>query len=213
MARITKKPEERKAEIMETAEALFISNGFENVAVSDIVKKIGVAQGTFYYYFESKDDLLNQILDNSLAMLELQADHIIANTEMDPVGKLKAVLYMAFFSGLGKKNMVSHMDEERNAELHRRMEKKFFEKFYPRIAEVVMQGKEKGRFDTGYPEEITQIVIMGMQGYMHINYAGFSDRAFANEKMKAAQEVIERVLGLEKDTLVLQLQDFKEKKL
>ena len=63
MARISKDPDERRLEIINAAEKLFNEKGFENTAVSDIVKSIGVAQGTFYYYFKSKDDVFNAIAE------------------------------------------------------------------------------------------------------------------------------------------------------
>ena len=47
--RITKNPEERRKELIDIAERLFIKKGYEQTAVSDIVKKAKVAQGTFYY--------------------------------------------------------------------------------------------------------------------------------------------------------------------
>ena len=43
-----KDPETRRSELINAAEELFLANGYEETAVSDIVRKIGVAQGTFY---------------------------------------------------------------------------------------------------------------------------------------------------------------------
>jgi AcrR family transcriptional regulator len=51
--RVTKDPEIRRKELMDAAEKLFLEHGYEETAVSDIVKKTGVAQGTFYYYFKN----------------------------------------------------------------------------------------------------------------------------------------------------------------
>ncbi len=49
MVRISKDPEERKNEIVDAAEELFVTKGYEKTSISDIVKKVGVAQGLFYY--------------------------------------------------------------------------------------------------------------------------------------------------------------------
>jgi len=40
-----------------------MKKGYEKTAVSDIVKKAKVAQGTFYYYFKTKEDILDLITD------------------------------------------------------------------------------------------------------------------------------------------------------
>ena len=61
--RISKAPEERKQEILETAMKLFAQNGFEKTSISDIAKEIGVAQGLCYRYFPSKDVLFQTALN------------------------------------------------------------------------------------------------------------------------------------------------------
>ena len=62
MARITKDPVVRRNEIIDAAEKLFYSVGYDETSVSDIVKAIGVAQGTFYNYFTSKDAVLEALV-------------------------------------------------------------------------------------------------------------------------------------------------------
>ncbi|MCF0109596.1 MAG: TetR/AcrR family transcriptional regulator [Erysipelotrichaceae bacterium] len=59
--RISKDSEERRNELIEAAEKLFAENGIANTAVSAIVKEVNVAQGLFYYYFKSKDDVIEAI--------------------------------------------------------------------------------------------------------------------------------------------------------
>lgn len=52
--RIIKEYEERRKEILETAERLFLTKGYTKTTVNDILKEIGIAKGTFYHYFKSK---------------------------------------------------------------------------------------------------------------------------------------------------------------
>lgn len=54
--------------ILKAAIELFTEKGFDNTSISDIVKKAGVAQGTFYLYFSSKKALVPAIADNLLTM-------------------------------------------------------------------------------------------------------------------------------------------------
>ncbi|PPK47915.1 TetR family transcriptional regulator [Clostridium algidicarnis DSM 15099] len=72
MDKITKKDEiksksENKKLIKEkdlysAAYELFTTKGFQNTAIDDIVKKAGVAKGTFYLYFKDKYDIINKII-------------------------------------------------------------------------------------------------------------------------------------------------------
>lgn len=49
--------------IEENAMALFRKRGVEETSVNDIVARAGIAKGTFYLYFRSKDDLVNAVFD------------------------------------------------------------------------------------------------------------------------------------------------------
>ena len=55
--------EERRNEFVEAAEKLFRENGIVDTTISSIVKEMDVAKGLFYYYFKSKDDVIDAISD------------------------------------------------------------------------------------------------------------------------------------------------------
>ena len=61
--RITKEPEIRKKEIIDAARHLFQRKGIAKTSINDIAKSIGVAKGLVYYYFSSKDELVETVLD------------------------------------------------------------------------------------------------------------------------------------------------------
>lgn len=69
--RITKEPEERKQEILDTAMRLFYEKGYEKTSIADIAKEIGVAQGLCYRYFPSKEALFD-------CAIEQYADEIVS---------------------------------------------------------------------------------------------------------------------------------------
>lgn len=54
----TKPAEVRREELMDAAQALFLGKGFNETSVDEIVKGAGVAKGTYYVYFKTKDDVL-----------------------------------------------------------------------------------------------------------------------------------------------------------
>ena len=58
-----KEAEERKKEILDIAEQLFIEKGFDNTSTNDILREIGIARGTLYYYFKSKEEILDAVID------------------------------------------------------------------------------------------------------------------------------------------------------
>ena len=60
---------EKKQLIMDTALHLFAESGFERTSIANIAKRAKISQGLIYNYFESKDDLLYQILDSGMQLI------------------------------------------------------------------------------------------------------------------------------------------------
>ena len=58
-----KTPDTRE-KILNTALQLFAERGYHKTKISDIVKTVGVAQGTFYWYFKSKESIALEIIKN-----------------------------------------------------------------------------------------------------------------------------------------------------
>ncbi len=67
-----------KNKIMETAIELFISQGFQATSVADIMKSAHMGLGTFYNYFESKEELLHCLLDNLAIKLRQRLEELLA---------------------------------------------------------------------------------------------------------------------------------------
>lgn len=63
----SKKPEERRKELIEVAARLFTQKGYEAVSVRDILDEVHGAPGMFYYYFRSKQDIYIAAMDSYIA--------------------------------------------------------------------------------------------------------------------------------------------------
>lgn len=68
--RITKDPALRKQEIVDAAVTLFLEQGYDKTSVEDIVQKVQVAKGLFYYYFPKKEAILEEVGQNLAKTLE-----------------------------------------------------------------------------------------------------------------------------------------------
>ena len=66
MTRISKAPEERRRDFLTAAKKLFSQKGYEKTSVSDIVTEVGVAQGLFYYYFRSKQECYEAVIEEEV---------------------------------------------------------------------------------------------------------------------------------------------------
>ena len=62
----------KKEKIMQIAQELFLKKGFSNVPVEEITKAVGISKGSFYTYFNSKDNLLKEIASSSIDAIKTE---------------------------------------------------------------------------------------------------------------------------------------------
>lgn len=197
MTRITKSPEERRKEILDVAEELFLEKGFEETLVSDIVKQIGIAQGTFYYYFASKDEVLYAVLERDLRRT---ADEIIGISklqESNPIEKLQLVFKKIFEPKCFNFKINQYITQSQFSQFDQKIDEIRLELYIPVIQGIVEEGIGQKIFSIKYPEEIAEILSMGISGYMNKHLPFFGDTECFEKKMRVLQEILERILNVE----------------
>ncbi len=88
---MTQEPDSIKDKIIKATWDLFFAEGYDNTTVDDIIKLAGTSKGSFYYYFDGKDSLLNtlsDILDDQYRRLEKEL-----TPEMSSMEKLLYIDY------------------------------------------------------------------------------------------------------------------------
>lgn len=178
MGRIVKDPEIRYNELVDTAESLFIDRGYDNTTVDDVVRTAGVAKGTFYYYFKSKEDVLDAILACYLEEVKEIIEKINFNEGVTAVDKL-----LEFSSHLrarfgDRRKLIEYVHEERNALLHLKLENKGYSIIIPFFTSVIEQGIQEGSFDTKYPKHTVLIMnaLANMRDMNREAYTYFLER-------------------------------------
>lgn len=74
---------EKKTRLLNNAYELFGTKGFSDTSISDIVKKAGVAKGTFYLYFKNKEDIRNQLVTDQSQKLFTNAINAMNNENLE----------------------------------------------------------------------------------------------------------------------------------
>jgi AcrR family transcriptional regulator len=197
MTRTVKDPETRRSELIDAAEELFLENGYEETAVSDIVRNAGVAQGTFYYYFKSKDEVLSAITDRWIEEIRAGMEDIASGDDSDAIEKILG--FFKFFSSLGRsrQRLVEYVHEERNAHLHIKFEKRVPQIIIPPFSRMIEEGVEEGFFNVKYPEMAALSIIetAGAISHIHETYRLEENTEKMNEITDATFDFIERTLG------------------
>ncbi|PIE93679.1 TetR/AcrR family transcriptional regulator [Bacillus fungorum] len=162
--RIVKEYEERRKEILETAERLFITKGYTKTTVNDILKEIGIAKGTFYHYFKSKEEVMDEIIMRIIKEDVAKAKVIVSNPNIPVLEKLLRVLMeQSPKSGDVKDKMIEQFHQPNNAEMHQKSLVQSIIHLSPVLTEVLEQGIEEGIFSTSYPQETIELLLSSAQ--------------------------------------------------
>ena len=96
--------EETRARILQVAQQLFASAGYDATGVAEICKTAGVSKGAFYHHFPSKQTVFKALLDNWLAALDAQMAVLLEGAGSVPDGlvRMAGVTSLVFQSASGQ---------------------------------------------------------------------------------------------------------------
>ena len=155
----------RRTEIAAAASRVFLERGVSNTSVSDIVKVAGVAQGTFYLYFETKDDVVLAVVDEMagrmIAGITAAVD-AAGSTAVEKFLGLRDVL-TAFDVDPTAVELADFMHRPENRPLHDRMAGHFVPALIPLMESIVSQGMSEGVFNVRDPHAAAWFVLGGLQ--------------------------------------------------
>lgn len=155
----------RRAELAGAAAAVFAERGVANTAVSDIVRRAGVAQGTFYLYFDSKDDVLVAVAEHMVgAVID------VAEAALDH-GSPASDQLRAFIDALagaaddeGASELAELLHRPENLPLHRRLEERIVPRLLPLMERIVAKGVAERTFDVPDVHAAAWFVLGGLRG-------------------------------------------------
>lgn len=214
-------PETRQGELLEAASDLFLEKGYRNTSVSSIVESIGVSKGTFYYYFDSKEDVVDGLVERISKPIYRMIDEIVADNSLTVVEKLNKIFSTSTQMELDNDEIVQKISymvyKPENLRLRNKLQKEAVEKTAPKITKVVRQGVEKGTLDTPFPEDVGRLIVwMGIELEEEMANSLLSSQGDLSveeyfRKYQAYANAIERVLGLQEGSIeLLNENDLKE---
>ncbi len=197
--RVVKTAEERKNEILDVAEQLFAEKGFDHASTNDIINRIGIARGTLYHHFGSKEEILDAMVERMTHQGIARAGAVIADRSVPLLDRLSgAIITLDLGTGAGVE-VFEQIHKPQNALLHQKMQERLLDGVVPLIASLIMEGNEKGIFDAKYPAEAAEMILT----YANTAFdelAGL-DREQLERKSRAFIFHTERILGAEEGSL------------
>jgi AcrR family transcriptional regulator len=161
--RITKKHDVRLNEIVDAAEMLFTSKGYETTTVNDILEKVQIGKGTFYHYFKSKGDVMDAVINRMMESIEKCANAIANDSALTVNEKIRdAILSMNVSDGVGKV-VIEELHKPSNAQMHQTSITRTMQVVAPILAGIVEQGVQEGVYKTPYPLETVEFLLVANQ--------------------------------------------------
>ena len=194
--KVTQRSEARKEEFLRTAETLFNEKGYEHTSVDDIVARMSVAKGLFYYYFDSKDQLLELLIRRLIDEVRANVAGVVARQDLSALEKLGELARSNNEIKARSLTLVAYFNEDRNKALHYLMEDQMTEFMVPAMEVIIRQGLEEGVFHTPYPRE-TAIAILSTFRVLSHDRLYNSDPASETSLAAVLIYMGERLLGLD----------------
>lgn len=195
--RIIKEADIRKNEILDAAGILFTEKGYDNTSVTDIMNAVGIAKGTLYHHYKSKEDILN-------ALIKRQTDDIffsakkIADDKSIPVKERMIRTILALHvdtEQMEEQTMMEQLHKPQNTLMHEKTKKIIFQEVPPILADIVTEGVQQGIFDTAYPLEGMEMALCYLDVMLDDNVFELKQPQ-RQDKIQAFIYYLERLLGV-----------------
>ena len=197
--RIVKDAEERRNEILDVAERLFCTKGFDNASTNDILTEIGIARGTLYYHFKSKEDILDAMIERLTNQMVEKASVIALDESIPVLERLTGTML-----SLNVDNELGHMVMEQvhrpqNALMHQKLEHMLLGRVNRLITRITEDGIRQGIMHTDYPAEAVEMLMT----YSYTAFNSLNQYSEEEEQRKIMGFVYhaERILGMKAGAL------------
>jgi AcrR family transcriptional regulator len=206
MGRRSKDPEIRRMEMILAAEGLFREKGFEATSVSDITDKVGVSHGAFFYYFDSKNEILKAVIGHYVKLSEELVLGIVKDKNSNALIKIQTILDASLASTKEPEHedkLMGYMHREGNEALHSEYVKRSYEMIIPLITEVVEEGIKEGYFDVKYPKETVEYIVNLFDESLHQLRDAEQSKDTYYRKIRALEIILTRVFGMKEGSISL----------
>ena len=153
---------DKRERILIAAERIFARHGFFAARISEIAREAGVADGTIYLYFKSKDDLLISLFENRMKQVNEDLRRAIA--DRPPAEQLRAFIqtYLQLVSDEPTAAEVLTIELRQSSKFMKEYDNPEFADFLRMLGGIIAEGQARGELDAAIPSHIAARMIFGM---------------------------------------------------
>ncbi|VBB08188.1 tetr bacterial regulatory protein hth signature [Lucifera butyrica] len=200
MARTPQDPQIRINEILDTADLLFFTQGYQATTIRDIAKKMGVAQGMLYYYFKSKEEVLETLLERHAAFLISEIKNVIC-LNSSPAEKIALIVSTVLHKAAYKDGLLLNMlYAAQNLHLKVQLFHQLELALSPWLLKILEEGIGNQDFCVSHPPTAVDYILVITDFLSEALYQKTS-ADILSFRLSMAEALIEKALGAQEKTI------------
>lgn len=152
----------KRERILDAMQELMHTEQAQAITVSDIAGKAGIGKGSIYYYFSSKNDIIDAVIQRSYSRVLDQGRELAASSGLSAFQKME-IIYSACLDSSTElrrhEESTSFNGQKETAFIHQKFARIIITKLKPILTDIICQGIREGSICCEYPEEEAQIVL------------------------------------------------------
>ncbi len=185
------KGEKRKQELLQIAYRLFLSKGYEETSIDEIIEEAKIAKGTFYYHFKSKEALLEAIINKMITEETEQARQFLSAPL--PVPQKAIAIITSLRPKQDEMTIANALNQEENIVMHEKINRRVIDEAVPILSEVVEEGIAQGILECDNIKERVRMTLI-------ISSDLFDHRSFTSADIDVFIDTVEKILGAKRGT-------------
>src|ERR1700694_246153 len=204
----------RRDAFLDVAQRLVQTKGYEAMSVQDVLDALDASKGAFYHYFESKQALLEAVVERFADSGISAVAPILGNPDLPALRKLEGIFAgIARFKAEQKDLVLGIMEvwnSDGNAIVREKLRRLTERIMVPLLSAVVRQGIDEGVFDAESPDETARVLVALRGGFQQqashqllARQAGTITFEVVERSVAANTQAFERILGVPEGSLTL----------
>ena len=204
----------RRDAFLDVAQRLIQTKGYEQMSIQDVLDELETSRGALYHYFDSKQALLDGVVDRFADGAMSAVAPILADPHLPALRKLEKVLGgIASFKAERKQLVLAIMEvwnSDGNALVREKLRRLASRRLEPILAAVIRQGMDEGIVTSNSPDEMARVLMYLIQGYQELAGEHFLARQAGTISFEvvlrtyaAFTEAFERILGIPPGSVTL----------
>lgn len=190
--------QDKRELIYDALEKLMLTVPFKDISVETIARKAGVGKGSVYYYFDSKDEILDNVIERSYRRaIREYFDNV--QSESTALGRIKQLFRSVIKKDFGssRQNLIVTLHLHDDLVLHNKLKAIAVQELSPILTVLLEQGMEEGSLKAEYPKESAEIIVTVLSVFLD-NTMTMQEKTSVMKKLKIFANVLETCLKTSK---------------